>query len=84
MSVHVELQPDAGTRSGDGAVPTVAFDDQALAEPGAAYCYHVGSGGQLVILVDVRGESRVQRVYGPGAWRWVDGDVWRKGMLLQG
>lgn len=80
MSVHVELQSAAGDRS-DRAD---AFEDRDLADADAAYCYHVGSGGQLIILVDVRGEGRIHRVYGPSAWRCVEGDVWRKGMLLQG
>ena len=79
MSVRVELQSAAGDRSD----PTDAFEDRDL-DDGAAYCYHVGSGGQLIILVDVRGEGRIHRVYGPSAWRCVEGDIWRKGMLLQG
>jgi hypothetical protein len=80
MSIHVELQPDGA----DGPVRSIDFDDRELTEPDAVYCYHVGGGGQLAILVDVRGESRVERVYGPVAWRCVEGDVWRKGLLLQG
>jgi hypothetical protein len=42
----------------------------------------VAAGGSLVILVDERGESRVDRVFSPTAWRSAKGDVWRKGMLL--
>jgi hypothetical protein len=80
MSVHVELQP----LTVDGAGPSIAFEDRDLPDRSGVYCYHVGGGGQLVILVDVRGESRVERCYGPAAWRCVEGEVWRKGMLLQG
>jgi hypothetical protein len=50
--------------------------------PAGRYCFHVGAGGGLVILVEERGESRVDRVYSPAAWRCVSGDVWRKGLLL--
>lgn len=80
MSVRVDLQPTPDGEPGQD----VAFDDGALPVSGAVYCYHVGSGGQLIILVDEHGESRVERVYSPSAWRCVQGDVWRKGMLLQG
>jgi hypothetical protein len=79
MSVRVDLHPTPGGE----AVQNVAFDDGGL-HSGAAFCYHVGSGGQLIILVDDHGEGRVERVYSPSAWRCVEGDVWRKGMLLQG
>ena len=79
MTVRVDLHQ----MDGDAGRP-VAFDDGALTESGAQYCYHVGSGGQLIILIDEHGESRVERVYSPSAWRCVEGDVWRKGMLLQG
>jgi hypothetical protein len=78
MSVQVELHhhsPDADT--------VEVFDDAALpSETGGIYCYHVAAGGSLVILVDERGESRVDRVFSPTAWRSAKGDVWRKGMLL--
>lgn len=80
MSVLVDLHPAPGGDSGQA----VTYDDGALAVSGAQYCYHVGSGGQLIILVDEHGESRVERVYSPSAWHCVEGDVWRKGMLLQG
>ena len=80
MSVRVDMHPTPDGEDGQ----TGGFDDGALAESGAQYCYHVGSGGQLIILVDEQGESRVERVYSPSAWRCVEGDVWRKGMLLQG
>lgn len=79
MTVRVDLQSVP-----DGADPTLTFDDGSLTAPGAVYCYHVGSGGELIILIDEHGESRVQRVYSPAAWRCVEGDVWRKGALLQG
>ena len=77
MSVHVELhhRPDADT--------VEVFDDADLPrDPGGIYCYHLAAGGALVILVDEHGESRVDRVFSPTAWRSVKGDVWRKGMLL--
>jgi hypothetical protein len=78
MSVHVELhhhKPDVDT--------VEVFDDSELPpEIGGRYCYHVAAGGSLVILVDERGESRVDRVFSPTAWRSAHGDVWRKGMLL--
>ena len=78
MSVQVELHhhmPDADT--------VEVFADADL-PPGTTgtYCYHVAAGGSLVILVDERGESRVDRVFSPSAWRSAKGDVWRKGMLL--
>ena len=79
MSVRVDMQTPDGE-----AGHAVAFEDGTLAASGAVYCYHVGSGGQLIILVDENGEGRVERVYSPAAWRCVEGDVWRKGMLLQG
>jgi hypothetical protein len=78
MSVHVELHhqtPDADT--------VEVFDDAQLpSDSGGTYCYHVAAGGSLVILVDERGESRVDRVFSPSAWRSAKGDVWRKGLLL--
>ncbi len=76
MSVHVELhhQPDADT--------VEVFDDADLPSETGMYCYHVAAGGSLVVLVDERGESRVDRVFSPTAWRSAKGDVWRKGLLL--
>ena len=75
MSVHVELHhsPDTDT--------VEVFDDADLAS-GGVYCYHLAAGGSLVILVDDRGEGRVDRVFSPTAWRSAKGDVWRKGLLL--
>ena len=63
---------------------TIEVFDDANLPPGSGgiYCYHVGSGGSLVILVDEHGESRVERVFSPTAWRSAHGDVWRKGLLL--
>jgi hypothetical protein len=59
------------------------FDDADLPpETGGIYCYHLAAGGSLVILVDERGESRVERAFSPTAWRTASGDVWRKGFLL--
>jgi hypothetical protein len=78
MSVHVVLhgEPDDG--------PGLRFEDVDLpVERGGAYGYHVGSGGELIVLVDEHGESRVERVFGPTTWHSVTGDVWRKGMLLR-
>ena len=77
MSVEVELhhRPEAD------AVETFS-DADLMAGSGGTYCYHVGAGGSLVILVDEHGESRVDRVFSPTAWRSVLGDVWRKGLLL--
>ncbi|MGY1809586.1 hypothetical protein ACI8AF_19650 [Blastococcus sp. SYSU D00669] len=72
MSVDVDLNGTGET----------AFADRDL--PAGRYCYHVGAGGELIILVDEHGEGRVERVYGPTAWHSVRGDVWRKGLLLQG
>jgi hypothetical protein len=80
MTVRVDLHP---TPDGD-AGQTLTFDDRDVTMAGAVYCYHVGSGGQLIILIDEHGESRVERVYSPTTWRCVEGDVWRKGILLQG
>jgi hypothetical protein len=78
MSVHVVLH--GGPEDGPG----VRFDDADLpTERGGAYGYHVGSGGELIVLIDERGESRVERVFGPTTWHSVTGDVWRKGMLLR-
>ena len=76
MSVHVELhhQPDADT--------VEVFDDAELPSGAGTYCYHLAAGGSLVVLVDERGESRVDRVFSPTAWRSAKGDVWRKGLLL--
>ena len=76
MAVDVELIGQAGTSR------TATFADDEL--PAGRYCYHVGSGGELILLVEERGESRVDRVYGPTAWQCARGDVWRKGSLLQG
>lgn len=80
MSVHVELHhtPDTDT--------VEVFDDTDLPHGSSGtsgtYCYHLAAGGALVILVDERGESRVDRVFSPSAWRSAKGDVWRKGLLL--
>ena len=77
MSVHVELHHTPN----DDTVEV--FDDADLTpDTGGIYCYHVAAGGALVILVDERGESRVDRIFSPTAWRSAKGDVWRKGMLL--
>jgi hypothetical protein len=73
MSVRVVLH--AGPEGG------LAFDDGDL--PAGTYGYHVGSGGELILLVEERGESRVEQVFGPTTWHSVTGDVWRKGMLLR-
>jgi hypothetical protein len=80
MSVDVDLNGQPG----DGAGPTTFSDADLPAGSGGNYCFHVGAGGELIILVDEHGESRVDRVYSPSAWRTVRGDVWRKGLLLQG
>ena len=72
MSVEIEL---------NGSDPTT-FSDADL--PVGRYCYHVGAGGELILLVEERGESQVDRVYGPTAWQCARGDVWRKGLLLHG
>ena len=80
MSVEIDLHGRAGSDSD----PKAAYDDAELPNPGARYCYHVGAGGQLILLVEERGDSRVERVYSPSAWHCVRGDVWRKGTLLQG
>ena len=74
MSVLVLLHGDA---DGGG----IRFDDTDL--PAGTYGYHVGSGGELIVLIDENGESRVQQVFGPTTWHSVTGDVWRKGMLLR-
>ena len=74
MAVDVELSGQA-----DGP-PTASFADADV--PEGRYCYHVTAGGALVVLVEERGESRVERVYGPTAWQCARGDVWRKGALL--
>jgi len=74
MSVDVDLN---GARDTAGAT---TFADSAL--PAGRYCFHVGAGGELIILVEDRGESQVDRVYSPMAWHSVSGDVWRKGALL--
>ena len=66
-------------RNGSG---TTTFSDADL--PAGRYCYHVGAGGELILLVEEHGESRVDRVYGPTAWQCARGEVWRKGVLLQG
>jgi len=71
MSVEIDL-------NGSG---TSEFADADL--PAGRYCYHVGAGGELILLVEEHGESRVDRVYGPTAWQCARGDVWRKGALLQ-
>ena len=81
MSVAVYLRGQTGP---DGE-PGATFEDADLPRGGTGrYCYHVGSGGALIILVEQRGESEVNRVYSPSAWQSVRGDVWRKGILLQG
>jgi hypothetical protein len=81
MSIEIDLHG----RPGSDSDPKVAYDDADLPNaPTARYCYHVGSGGQLIVLVEERGDSRVERVYSPAAWHCVRGDVWRKGSLLQG
>jgi hypothetical protein len=78
MSVHVVLHGEPG----EG--PGVRFEDADLpSERGGTYGYHVGSGGELIVLVDEHGESRVERVFGPTTWHSVTGVVWRKGMLLR-
>lgn len=74
MSVHVVLH-------GDPEDGRTRFDDADL--PAGTYGYHVGSGGELIVLIDEHGESRVQQVFGPTTWHSVTGDVWRKGMLLR-
>ncbi len=76
MSVQVVLHggPEGGLRFDEADLP---------AGSGGTYGYHVGSGGELIVLVDERGESRVQQVFGPTTWHSVTGDVWRKGMLLR-
>ena len=75
MGVHVLLhgEPAEG--------PGVRFEDADL--PTGSYGYHVGSGGELIVLVDEHGESRIERVFGPTTWHSVTGAVWRKGMLLR-
>ena len=72
MSVEIDL-------NGSG---TTEFSDADL--PAGRYCFHVGSGGELILLVEEHGESRVDRVYSSTAWQCARGDVWRKGALLQG
>ncbi|MCV2489995.1 hypothetical protein OF117_11550 [Geodermatophilus sp. YIM 151500] len=76
MSVHVVLH---GEPAG-----VLSFDDVSLPpDRGGLYGYHVGAGGELIVLVDERGESHVERVFGPTTWHSVTGDVWRKGLLLR-
>jgi hypothetical protein len=72
MSVEVDLNGSSGATT---------FADADL--PAGRFCFHVGAGGALIVLVDEQGESRVERVYSPTAWQCVRGDVWRKGALLQ-
>ena len=76
MTVRVVLHggPEGGLRFDEADLP---------AGSGGTYGYHVGSGGELIVLVDERGESRIQQVFGPTTWHSVTGDVWRKGMLLR-
>jgi hypothetical protein len=81
MSVDVDLM---GQPAPDGCGRTTFSDADLPAGTGSTYCYHVGAGGELIILIDERGEGRVDRVYSPSAWRSVRGNVWRKGLLLQG
>ena len=77
MTVHVELHHRAD------ADAVEVFDDADLpTATDGTYCYHLAAGGSLVILVDERGERRVDRVFSPTAWRSAKGDVWRKGLLL--
>ena len=76
MSVQVLLHGGP-----EGGLP---FDEADLpAGSGGTYGYHVGAGGELIVLVEERGESRIERVFGPTTWHSVTGDVWRKGMLLR-
>jgi hypothetical protein len=82
MSVHVQFN---GGEVGPDADLTAEFLDSHLsAEGGGTYCYHVGAGGELILLIEVKGDSRVDRVYSATAWRCARGDVWRKGLLLNG
>ena len=76
MSVQVLLHggPEGGLRFDEADLP---------AGSGGTYGYHVGAGGELIVLVEERGESRIERVFGPTTWHSVTGDVWRKGMLLR-
>jgi hypothetical protein len=74
VDLHQRLEADTAEVFDDANLPTGS---------GGIYCFHVGAGGSLVILVDERGESRVERVYSPTAWRSARGDVWRKGALLR-
>ena len=74
MSVQVVLH-------GGPTVSGPTFDDADL--PSGAYGYHVGAGGELIVLIEENGESRVQQVFGPTTWHSDTGDVWRKGMLLR-
>ena len=73
MGVHVVLhgEPADNVRYEDADLPT------------GTYGYHVGAGGELIVLVDEHGESHVDRVFGPTTWHSVTGEVWRKGMLLR-
>jgi hypothetical protein len=66
-------------RNGSG---TTTFSDADL--PAGRYCNHGGAGGELILRVEEPGESRDDRVYSPTAWQCARGDVWRKGVLLQG
>lgn len=79
MSVHVVLHggPEGGLRFDESGLPA------GTGGTGGTYGYHVGSGGELIVLVEERGESRIQQVFGPTTWHSVTGDVWRKGMLLR-
>ena len=80
MSIEIDLHG----RTGSDSDPKITYEDAELPAPGARYCYHVGAGGELIVLVEERGDSRVERVYSSSAWHCVRGDVWRKGTLLQG
>ena len=64
-----------------GEPDDLRYEDADL--PTGTYGYHVGAGGELIVLVDEHGESRVERVFGPTTWHSVTGDVWRKSMLLR-
>jgi hypothetical protein len=81
MTVHVDLHTDPGP---DGSATAHFADADLPVGSGSTYCFHVGAGGELIILIDERGESSIDLVYSPTAWRTVRGDVWRKGRLLQG